>query len=132
MATDDRAPSFQFYPRDYLADGAVQGMSFDQQGRYVRSLCLSWDTTTPGEATEDQWRRWMCLTTKQWEKQRQTMAEAFEIGPDGVWRQNRMMRERAKQVERRRKATEGAKRTNDQRWGPRLFDGSHSDIPSDG
>ena len=117
MARTDRAPSFQFYPRDYLADSAVQAMSFDEQGRYIRALCFSWDTPTPGEALEDQWRRWMCYSEARWKAHREIMRAAFREGPEGVWLQHRMQVERSQQIDRRERAQEGAKQTNLKRWG---------------
>ena len=37
-----RAPFFQFYPADYLADERVQAMSIEGEGCYVRLLAYCW------------------------------------------------------------------------------------------
>lgn len=113
----DRAPSFQFYPDNWLASMKKHGLSFDQQGRYWQACSLSWLTDTPGEADEQTWRRWMDLTPKQWERQREVLARPFTVRDDGVWIQERMAATRAEQIERRRRASEGAERTNGKRWG---------------
>ena len=112
----DRAPAFLYYPRDYLADGAVQAMSFDQQGRYWRAISLSWDTETPGIAPEDQWRRWMAYSPSKWSANRETMAAAFHIPGDGTWVQKRLVLEKNAQRERIRRAGAGAKKSNELRW----------------
>lgn len=122
MPRAERAPSFQFYPLDWLGDGAVQAMSFDQQGRYLRGLCMSWNTSRPGVASEDEWRRWMQYSRKQWERVSETMAAAFDTSqadvydPDnrlcGTWIQKRMVAERERQVKRYQQAALGAERSN--------------------
>lgn len=43
MSTQDRAPSFPFYPKDWLADPKVRAMTFDQKGRYIDLLSCMWD-----------------------------------------------------------------------------------------
>ncbi len=86
----ERPPSFQFYPRDFMADDAVQAMEWDQRGRYVWALCCSWMSDVPGVASEDQWRRWMGYTARQWAKARDAMVRPFLVLEDGSWRQKRM------------------------------------------
>lgn len=113
----DRAPSFQFYPRDFRSHPPVEAMTFDQRGRYVWALCASWDTDTPGVASEDQWRRWMRYSESQWGRHREAMAPAFHIEADGTWVQGRMARERADQVERFRKASEAGTKGAAKKWG---------------
>jgi len=38
----EKAPAFQFYPRDFLTDGNVAAMSLQEVGAYIRLLCLCW------------------------------------------------------------------------------------------
>jgi len=38
----ERAPAFQFYPKDFLTDGNVAGMSLQERGAYITLLCLCW------------------------------------------------------------------------------------------
>lgn len=40
--TKDKRPSFQWYPKDYLADENVVLMSLEEQGAYVRLMCFCW------------------------------------------------------------------------------------------
>lgn len=128
----DRAPSFQFYPRDFMADPAVQAMTWDQRGRYVWALSCSWLTDAPGVATEDQWREWMRFTKRQWEGQRERFAACFDT--DGnVWTQKRLKQSREEQREyltaaklggvaraermTREERAESARRAASARWG---------------
>src|SRR5262245_9534306 len=117
MPRSDRAPSFQFYPGDHLLDDAVAAMSYDEHGRYWIALCRSWQTPTPGVATEDQWRRWMGYSEADWSTHRSTIAAAFRIRADGIWIQKRAAETRKAQKRLRDRARKGATATNQVRWG---------------
>ena len=52
-ATGQRAPAFQFYPRDYMSDIKVRLMSHEQKGIYVDLLCLDWDEDGIPQDVED-------------------------------------------------------------------------------
>jgi uncharacterized protein YdaU (DUF1376 family) len=91
MPRADRAPSFQWYPADYLADPAVDALTFDEQGRYFRALCMTRLARTPGRAPEDQWRLWMRYTAEEWCEHRDRMSRCFRVQSDGVWIQKRTL-----------------------------------------
>ena len=112
MPAKDRPPSFQFYPRDWMADPAVQGMTWDQRGRYFWALCCSRLTDRPGIAAEDQWRRWMAYSDDEWPVHQPAIAPAFRVRGDGAWAQSRTVEDRREQAARHRRATAGA----DARW----------------
>lgn len=38
----DKAPAFQFYPKDYLSDAHTRAMTFKQRGMYADLLCHCW------------------------------------------------------------------------------------------
>jgi len=38
----EKAPAFQFYPKDFLTDGHVAGMTLAERGAYITLLCLCW------------------------------------------------------------------------------------------
>lgn len=108
-----RAPSFTFYYNDYLGDAALGAMTFDQQGRYWRAVCMSWNTPTPGVALEEMWRLWMKYTPAQWEKVRATVGMAFRVDADtGVWTQKRARETREDQAARYEQAVSGARASN--------------------
>lgn len=114
--SDGRPPSFQFYPRDFLAD--VAGiLSHGQVGAYILAMCRSWLTATPGVATEDGWRRMMGYLPGEWESVRADFLPFFKVGRDGSWTQRRMVMEREAQRRRHENARKGADATNLRRWG---------------
>lgn len=39
----DKSPAFQFYPRDFLADGSVSMMTYAERGVYITLLCHDWN-----------------------------------------------------------------------------------------
>jgi len=38
----DKAPAFQFYPKDYLSDAKIRAMTFKQRGMYWTLVCHCW------------------------------------------------------------------------------------------
>ena len=38
----EKAPAFQFYPRDWLSDENVMSLSYEQEGWYIHLLCHCW------------------------------------------------------------------------------------------
>jgi uncharacterized protein YdaU (DUF1376 family) len=129
----DRPPSFQFYPRDWMSDPLVQSMSLEQQGRYIRALCCSWQTDSPGVATEGEWREWLLYSDRQWAIHRHKMMRPFKIDQNGRWIQKRMAEEREAQLRRYQRSKSGADVTNDKRWSsvaPRQLGESLSVSPS--
>ena len=117
MPANGRAPSFQFYPRDYMADPDVQALSWEQRGRYHWSLCCSAITETPGVAPESDWARWMGYEAGEWVAVRDLHARCFDTSREGVWVQQRMSDDRKAQERRYQQARKGARATNRARWG---------------
>lgn len=115
MPRQDRAPSVQFYPADWMSDPAVLALSWEERGRYHWSWCCSLQTETPGVATEDQWRRWMGYSQDEWGEHSTAHAACFRIGRDGLWHQKRTEREREAQRIRHERASKGARVTNEAR-----------------
>jgi len=51
MNTPVKAPAFQFYAADHLADERVMLMSLEEEGAYLRLLCLCWrEGSIPADA----------------------------------------------------------------------------------
>jgi hypothetical protein len=59
-----KAPAFQFYPKQYVADKDVQAMEWDARGMYVHLLCMAWQEIPPGSIPNDDAviRRWLNLS----------------------------------------------------------------------
>ncbi len=48
----EKAPAFQFYPKDFLMDGNVAGMSLAERGAYITLLCICWqERSLPADTT---------------------------------------------------------------------------------
>lgn len=42
----ETSPAFQFYPKEFLTDGNVAGMSLQERGAYITLICLCWQEGT--------------------------------------------------------------------------------------
>ena len=109
MPAINRAPSSQFYWKDWLSDDAVQRMSFDEQGRYMRVLAMTHQTDQPGVCSEEDVRLWASYSLSEWEEHREALARAFKIQPDGTWIQKRSAVQSAAQRRRYEKAAKGGR-----------------------
>lgn len=38
----EKSPAFQFYPKEFLTDGNVAGMSLQERGAYITLICICW------------------------------------------------------------------------------------------
>ena len=99
------APSFQFYPQDFLADLNVQSMTNEECGRYIKLLCHCWiEDGLPikgGSRVVDKWL-----------KQGSTVAKCF-YEKDGFYRHKRLDLERQRQVMWREKSRIGGRHSAD-------------------
>ena len=43
MAKKEKAPAFQFYPKDYMSDINVQLMALEERGAYLQLMCHEWE-----------------------------------------------------------------------------------------
>jgi uncharacterized protein YdaU (DUF1376 family) len=112
-----RAPAFQFYAADYLADEHVQVMTLEQEGIYVRLLAYCWrEGSIPADITL---LSRLCKNAPA--DSLNQVIERFEVHPERPDRlvHPRLEAERSKQAdfrsERSKSGTKGAKK----RWGPK-------------
>lgn len=42
----EKSPAFQFYPKEFLMDGNVAGMSLQERGAYITLICVCWQEGT--------------------------------------------------------------------------------------
>jgi len=121
VPADDRAPSFQFYPKDYLSDSIVSAMTPEQRGGYVHLLCHAWSAEECGVLPDDdELLARLSDLRDRWQHCRLAIRSAFRSAMRSatpVLVQRRMVLERAKQERRRASASEGARITNAKRWG---------------
>jgi uncharacterized protein YdaU (DUF1376 family) len=106
----DRAPAFQFYPKDFLTDEKVVRMSNTEVGIYTRLLCYCWlEGSLPLEtdALAHMARMQGKQFTKLWENS--PLRTCFHVGDDGRLHHKRLDEERDKQDHYRRRASDGGK-----------------------
>lgn len=104
----DLPPSFQFYPRDFLAD--TEHLPDRPFRRYVRGLCRSWMVGAFGVGEVSEWRHWMGYTDPaEFDADLPLLEPLFFVTPtDPVcWVQKRMVEERRAQSERFAQAQRG-------------------------
>lgn len=114
--TREEAPSFQFYPRDFVSSRAVSLMTPEQRGGYIMLLCHAWMSEEPGTLpADDPTLATLSGLGDRWTACREPILRAFDFGsPDGppTILQVRMIEEREKQIRRYRQAAKGARLTN--------------------
>lgn len=114
-----RAPSFQFYPRQFSGDDAVQAMDLDATGAHILFLCAA-------AASAEGWRlpaderalrnRIHNPSQETWERIKvQLLAGVWKLSEDGGWwEQNGLRRTFEKHAEFSRQQAERSRR----RWHP--------------
>ena len=105
----DRAPAFQFYPRDFLGDLDVAALTLEEIGAYTLLLCYSWlkDGLPPDQA---KLARALRVPPAKYARLWSAVAEKFCQDAEGRWRNARQEEERAKQAEWREKSSRGGRK----------------------
>lgn len=111
MSESDRAPSSQFYWKDWLSDVAVNAMTFEQRGHYFHYLAMTHQTDSPGRSSEEEVRQLACYSVDEWKENREAIRRAFRVEPDGTWIQKRTVRARDVQRVRHEKSVTGGRRS---------------------
>lgn len=109
-----KPPYFQFYPRDFCSDHAVEAMDTEAIGAYILLLCKAWGETPIGTLPDDDrlLARWSRLSPERWSELRPQVVAAFTVGADSRWHQKRMRKEAEAYLSKCKKASESAKK----RW----------------
>lgn len=117
MPKDNHPPSFPFYVDDFIADSAVDAMTNEELGIYVRLLCKAWKESPVGTipANDAILTNWAKATPRAWGKCRDGVLRAFVL--DGErYIQKRMQREWQRLLENRDKRQQAGIKGADQRW----------------
>lgn len=107
----ERAPAFQFYPKDFLTDEHVCQMSHTERGIYITLLSLCWlEGTLPLET--DRLAKMVHVSlnqfTRLWEKS--VLRQCFQVHDDGRLHHKRLDEEREKQANFKRRQSDNGKR----------------------
>lgn len=116
MPAADRLAWFHFSPGDLIGDPAVQAMSDEQLGKYLRVLCAMYQRNC-GVASEDEVRAWSRCPQAEWAEHRAALLRAFTVRRDGVWVQKRVEIEVRAAKNRVEKASKSGRAGAVKRWG---------------
>ena len=93
----EKAPAFQFYPKDFLTDSHVIAMTLAERGAYITLLCLCWmDHSLPTERTS--LARLCRVSAVAFDRLWPALEPCFTV-IDGRLVQPRIERERARQAQ---------------------------------
>ena len=96
-----KSPAFQFYPGDFLV--GTMGMTNEEVGIYIKMLCIDWEKDGI-ENTGSICRMLRCRANKL-----EVPLSKFVLQDDNRYRNLRLLSEREKQGERKRKMADNAK-----------------------
>jgi uncharacterized protein YdaU (DUF1376 family) len=114
----NRLPYFRFDVQSYLTDPAVLSMSAEAEGCYIRLLCRSWQSDTPGRVPIEIAEELAGVHRVDVDKRPRVMLEvARAFTMDGeVWVQKRMVAEFRRAIDELKRRKNGALVTNGKRW----------------
>lgn len=93
----EKAPAFQFYPKDFLTDGRVAAMSLEECGAYIKLLCICWtESALPTEPKR--LAQMIGCTPAAFARVWPAIRPCFSEG-DGVLRHGRLDKERQKKAD---------------------------------
>lgn len=104
-----RRPFFHFYPDDFLA--GTLSMSLEERGLYITLLSIQW---TKGGFIEEEWGRHSRAMATPMAKY---VLGKFEKGPDGLYRNARLERERSKFDTYHANLSKSGRSGAEKRWG---------------
>ena len=100
-----KPPAFLFYPDNWI--GGTDGLTFEEQGIYLRLLCFQWNN---GPFTDDELRSFLRPFSRQIRaKIKHVLCTFFYQNRDKKWQNNRLEIERQKMLAKSEKASISAK-----------------------
>lgn len=110
-AKAQKAPAYQWYPKDFMSDGAAMAMTLEQQGLYRFLLDVCWLENGLPMRPHELWRIGRCDSLDHFEQLWPLIAPKF-YEKDGRWHHKRLDDERKKQAKNRKQRHLAAER----RW----------------
>ena len=113
-AKREKPPAYQWYPKDFLSDGNVKGMTLEERGAYITLLSVCWlDETLPMDSGR---LANMCgvpvkVFARLWPAVRACFTER-----DGRYVHQRLEKEREKQATHRQRQSDRGLKGADTRW----------------
>ena len=85
----DRAPAFQFYPRQFAGDDRVMGMDLEAVGAHILLMCAAAASPERCRIDAEEYAIRMRLrnpSDEAWQRiKKQLLAGAWKVSPDGKW-----------------------------------------------
>jgi hypothetical protein len=85
----DRAPAFQFYPRQFAGDDRVMGMDLEAIGAHIILMCAAAASPERCRIDAEEYAIRMRLrnpSDEAWQRiKKQLLAGAWKVSPDGKW-----------------------------------------------
>ncbi len=118
MPAQNHPPAFQFYVDDFVSDSAVDAMSNDELGIYIRLLCKAWKEEPVGTIPNDDriLANWGKTTAAGWKRAKPSILRAFQDCGDGRLHQKRMKTEWQKLLDYRAERSRAGSKGADKRW----------------
>lgn len=99
--TRQKAPAYQWYPKDYISDSAVMAMTLEAQGLYRFLLDVCWLDGGLPMRSHELWRIGRCDSLEHFEQLWPAIAPKF-YEKDGKYQNRRLDEERKKQANNRK------------------------------
>lgn len=110
-STSGKAPAFQFYPKDFLSDSNVVGMSMQERGVYITLICICWqDHSIPADVA--QLARQCSTPLRAFQRIWPAVEKCFRKSGASRLVHPRLERERMKQADYRRRQSDASRK----RW----------------
>jgi len=118
MPKDNHPPYFPLYVDDLISDSAVDAMTNQELGIYIRFLCKAWKESPVGTIPNDEaiLGKWSKESPAVWKRCRVGVLRAFVTGDDGRYHQKRMEREWEKLVAYIESKSKAGKKGMEKRW----------------
>ena len=104
-----KAPAFQFYANDWLGSTNVMLMTPAQEGAYIRLLAIAWNAPDCGLPDDDEQLAALSRLGEGWFNGGSTILRKCFVCRDGRLYNSRLLAERKKQEEWRKKSRAGGK-----------------------
>ena len=108
----EKSPAFQFYPADFLADGAVQLMNAEEIGVHILLMCYAWRESKDQCSLPNDINKFACwgrVSEKKFKKISKKVFCAWEVAEDKILQKGLQKQALAQNKRRKKLAKNGRK-----------------------
>lgn len=117
-----KSPAFQFYPDAWLGSPSILCMTPSEEGAYIHLLCIAWNTDDCSLPDDDNQLAILSRLGEGWSNGSSTKIRKCFVKKDGKLYNERLLKEREKQVLWREKSSKAGKKGAKKRWPKRIND----------